>query len=72
MECERLLTQVLQKPLPMEQVIDNDRQLIAIEEDLFEQLQVFELVLVEVFELEVNKNYVPLVQRLFRLSGSAQ
>lgn len=72
MECERLLTQVLQKPLPMKQVIDNDRQLIAIEEDLFELLQVFELVLVEVFELEVNRNYVSLVQRLFHSSGGAQ
>lgn len=55
MECKRL-TQVLQEPLSMEQVIDNDRQLIAVEEDLFEQLQVFELLLVKVFELEVSRN----------------
>lgn len=50
----------------MEQVIDNDRQLIAVEEDLFEQLQVFELLLVEVLELEVSRNWEKL-----RFAGSA-
>lgn len=68
-ESKRLLTQVLQIFLPVEQVINNDRQLIAIEKDLFELFQVFELFLVEIFELEVNRkreDYVSVVQRRFR------
>lgn len=73
-ESQRLLTQVLQIFLPLEQVIDNDRQLIAIEKDLFELLQVFELFLVEIFELEVNRkreDYVSVVRRWFRLINFA-
>lgn len=68
-ESKRLLTQVLKIFLPLEQVINNDRQLIAIEEDLFELLQVFELFLVEVFELEVNRqreDYISVARRWFR------
>lgn len=69
-ESKRLLTQVLKIFLPLEQVINNDRQLIAIEKDLFELLQVFELFLVEIFELEVNRqreDYISVVRRWFRM-----
>lgn len=45
-------TQILKRLLSLKQVIDNDRQLIAVEMKFPQVFQVFELLFIEIFKLQ--------------------